>query len=584
MLTKKILSTTVALALTASVAMLAGCPTPTNVPSASDSGSASPSPSDTSSPSGSTSPSATVSATTSASTSVSPTASGSTTASPTASQSATSSSAPSSQTGGTTDIKERATFNGNIYDTDGSVLDGVTVSAKSIDAGVTWVGEAQQTANGSYVFQNAPVGVRIQIDAGKPGYASRSQTVVLKSNLTGAPGANVYDFGGTATNAAQYALQDEPEIVTVKVNAKEATTPGGIGKYIAGLPIGENLSYRPDGGTSVGISGIDNSKLDVELTFSEAMDTQSVQDALKVMSMMNDNSIFPVGVNKEFTLDSTIQANPFTWSNDNKTVLFSAGRPLLANDSGTEARYKLTFGSKFKDAGGKEAKSSTERLAGASGVALADQQQSTGSASQFVNGQSITPGGFIKYSTSTRSDYLTFSLKNDDVDPKLETIQGRDNLDGTDRVNLNFTKPLEVLIRKSPAISSTTGSSGFSTDANGVITITSAPLDSAGNSLHIGTITKAPTNASSDGQFNVNGSDATTGTFANRTGTFELINGSKSLLLKFPVDTFVAGQKVRVAINSDFADPAGNTISTNNSNTSGGITQDDHIKVSTVTF
>jgi Ca-activated chloride channel family protein len=105
----------------------------------------------------------------------------------------TSSSNPVGQTGGTSDIKERATFNGKIYDANGKVVEGAIVTAKSVDLNVSWVGEPQTTTNGAYVFRNAPIGARVEITVTLNG-VTQTRTEVLKSNLQGDPRSNVFDF------------------------------------------------------------------------------------------------------------------------------------------------------------------------------------------------------------------------------------------------------------------------------------------------------------------------------------------------------------------------------------------------------
>jgi Ca-activated chloride channel family protein len=105
------------------------------------------------------------------------------------------STSPVDTTGTTTDIKEKATFNGTIYDSAGNVVNGAKVTATSMDPAVTWNGEDQITGNGSYVFRNAPVGVRLLISVTVDG-VTKSQTQVLKSNLTGDPSANQFNFDG----------------------------------------------------------------------------------------------------------------------------------------------------------------------------------------------------------------------------------------------------------------------------------------------------------------------------------------------------------------------------------------------------
>jgi Ca-activated chloride channel family protein len=106
----------------------------------------------------------------------------------------TSSSNPAGQTGGTSDIKERATLNGRVFGPGGTMLEGVKIKAKSTDPMISWVAEEQQTINGTYVIRNVPVGSRIEITA-TDGKDTKIRTEVLKSNLQGDPYANVFNFG-----------------------------------------------------------------------------------------------------------------------------------------------------------------------------------------------------------------------------------------------------------------------------------------------------------------------------------------------------------------------------------------------------
>lgn len=115
--------------------------------------------------------------------------------------SATQTTSPSGYTGTTSDIKERATFNGRAFDKNGNPLEGAIVTAKSVDVGVSWVGEATQTSGGAYVFRNAPVGARIEVTITKDGF-SKTRSEVLKSNLNVDPTANTFDFGFNGTTGS----------------------------------------------------------------------------------------------------------------------------------------------------------------------------------------------------------------------------------------------------------------------------------------------------------------------------------------------------------------------------------------------
>ncbi|MEK7432739.1 MAG: hypothetical protein AABZ74_06385 [Cyanobacteriota bacterium] len=93
------------------------------------------------------------------------------------------------------DVSEKSIFRGQIFDNYGISVDNAIVNAKSISPFVSWVGEPQKTQGGSYVFRNAPVGVKIEIIVRKDGLTTRVRTEVLKSSISGNPKANVFDFG-----------------------------------------------------------------------------------------------------------------------------------------------------------------------------------------------------------------------------------------------------------------------------------------------------------------------------------------------------------------------------------------------------
>lgn len=120
------------------------------------------------------------------------------------------------------------TLKGVVENDEGVPLDGATVrvTASSFDQTVT-------TALGTYVLNNPPVGFTVQITVTKSGYTTRTMTKVIAS------GTNQADFTG-----GQYAISDKPEIV----------------------------GYSSVGGGSGGM----------ELTFSEPVKTDSVENGFRM--------------------------------------------------------------------------------------------------------------------------------------------------------------------------------------------------------------------------------------------------------------------------------------------------------------
>jgi hypothetical protein len=444
MLTRKILSSTAAIAMTASIALLAGCPTPGGTPTPTDESVA---PSATATPAATATPVATATATPVATATA---VVSNQSASPTP-QTPTGSSNPVGQTGGTSDIKERATFNGKVYDPNGIVVEGASVNAKSVDANVSWVGESQISTNGAFVFRNAPVGARVEITVTKDGWTTRVRTEVLKSNLQGDPTANVFDFGGLGANgndqtSSFYAIQDEPEITSLKINGQQATNSGGFpinaggadcagGAAVAGANNGRfgiaNLipcdddelkaSIRNGQPLAVSLSGVANDRLDVEMVFSEPVDRESVQNNFKVLSQAFDVRQDGSG----FEIDENLSSLTFTWAADDKSVLVKTNKPILTTTTTPEARYLLKWTNPFKD--------KTEKNA------------------LKVGQGNISPTGHFRYNPGTNNDFNVFGVKIDDEDPRMLSIQALDGGSANDVLRLTFNEPLEVVNQSSIA-------------------------------------------------------------------------------------------------------------------------------------
>ena len=407
MLTKTLLSRTVALAMTASLTVLAGCPTPTTNPSASVD------------PSAAASVAPSVAPTTAASVapSVAPTtATSSATTAPTAAATATITTNPSGDFGTTKDVSERATFNGKVYDPNGVPVDGATVNAKSVDAGVNWTGESQVTVGGAYVFRNAPVGARIAITETKEGWTTRSRSEVLKSNLQGDPTANVFDF------STIYAIQDEPEVTMLKINGRQVNGSSNGDVFTSAANAPKNSKPTPgqlDNGaqiTNVGnvasLTGVNSNTLEVEMTFSEPVKVDDVRNYFRVTSQSGfDNR------STSFSVDANYSGVEFVVSADEKTITFKTSKAILANKGGDEARYLVDFSQAFRD---KTDKAAIDRR-------------------------------YFRFSPSQINDFSVFSVKNDEEAPKLLGIVARDGGSANDTIELRYSEPMELINQSSYA-------------------------------------------------------------------------------------------------------------------------------------
>jgi hypothetical protein len=534
MLTKKLASLGLTMAMTASLSLLAGCPAPTTTePSASASASVAPSadasasvaPSASIAPSSSVAPSASVAP----SGSVAPSSSGSASAPAT-----TSSTTPTETTGTTSDIKEKATFNGTIYDTNDVPVDGAKVVATSIDPSVTWKGEDQITAGGSYVFRNAPVGVRVLITVSKDGWTTRTQTQVLKSNLTGNPDANKFDF------ADKDAIQDEPEVISLKINDKAVTGPGT-----------RLEDEAPDSNDSANLTAVDSSNLKFEFGFSEAVDKEDFENAIAVYSKVFERED---AVSSPFTtnIDSGLNDITFDWASDRKSVTVKTNKPVLSEKTGDEARYNLFLpNNALTDDTGKNAFTHNE-----------DNSQ-----------------GVMRFASKTTSDNVVFSVKNDVDGPMLLGVTAKSGGGSDDTVELRFSEPLEVAGFTSPTANlNISGGTGFAQD------YVSADGYSAGLLL---------LGSSGDDVFGLAQvqEDGTSGVFdiVSNLGNYDLtkvkVEGSK-VMIELESGSLMTGKKLVVSVGRapkvngisfgsgsfvQLQDPAGNDVEAGNTSTSAKI-------------
>lgn len=429
MLKKRIISSSVAMALTASVAMLSGCPTNGGTPV----------------PSGSTSPSATTSPSETASASVEPTSTASTSPSSSGSASANPSATPSnvtptSATGTTPDIEKKATVDGKVLDKKGFAVDGATVTLSLLDPGVKFADGSTslstKTAQGSYVFRDVPTGTRIELKASKEGWTTQTRVESVKSNLEGNTGINKFNFGTEGGAKGIYALQDEPQIETVKVNGTTLDKFGSSYVLVASLtnppnPPNPDLVHsgpftsdadltngntydngpvRPKNDATGALTNL-KPELTFDLMFTEPVKQTSVQNAFRVYSEPTQNARVPV------SFELTESAFDWTWSSDGKSVTLKSKKSLLQENSGNQMRYRVTFNQAFED----------------------------------TQGVSAEAGSYMKFGTSTENNYFTVALENDTTDPKLLRAEYNDT-GVVDQVTLTFSEPFDVFGRRVPEV------------------------------------------------------------------------------------------------------------------------------------
>ncbi|MEK7432738.1 MAG: hypothetical protein AABZ74_06380 [Cyanobacteriota bacterium] len=243
--------------------------------------------------------------------------------------------------GTTSDIKENVTFDGIVFDTSGKPVDDATVTARSAEPSVYWIGEPQKTQFGTYVFRNAPTCAKIEITAKKDGWTTRTRIEMLKSNLVGDPKANIFDFGfgngkGESDPNNLYSIQDEPEVSSLKINGVSATD-SDVSSTINSVP------RTPDGLTP-NITGVLSDSLKIEMVFSEPVRRDDVENYFRITSQSNFDT-----QKEAFIIDRIDNNLIFAWAADDSSVTIKTSKPLLANKTGNEAKYLIDFKKTFRD-------------------------------------------------------------------------------------------------------------------------------------------------------------------------------------------------------------------------------------------
>lgn len=301
----------------------------------------------------------------------------------------------------TLDTIEKTIFNGKVYDISGNPVDDAIITATSLESSVVWT-ESQKTVGGSYVFKSAPVGVKIEIRVTKNGWSSRTRTEILKSNVNGEPALNVFEFGkgfyGTDEKNL-YAIQDEPEIVFMGINGKQATNSDADSTI--------NLSPRtPDSVLTPNLTNINPNFLAIELKFSEAVNKADIENYFRIISTNNFNN-----KKSAFSIDKNLPSISFNWTKDDKSVTILNSKAILSNYTGNEAKYLIDFTNPFRD----------------------------------KNGKLSLKGKTFRFSENKTNDFHVFSVKNQDEIINITSIKAIDGVSSNDKIKIQFSTNMDVI-------------------------------------------------------------------------------------------------------------------------------------------
>jgi hypothetical protein len=153
---------------------------------------------------------------------------------------------------------------GKVYDIYNNPIEGVTVEAISIDEEFKWKAKTQiSNKDGYFEIGVSPVGVRIIATVKKEGWTTRSLSQVFSFNLERPEEYSFFKF-------EEYnAMQDEPQITSIKINNRNFTGSGKRLEY-------DEVPY-PDITPNI---ILDNNKINLEINFSEPISKNDFEDNL----------------------------------------------------------------------------------------------------------------------------------------------------------------------------------------------------------------------------------------------------------------------------------------------------------------
>jgi hypothetical protein len=381
-----------------------------------------------------------------------PSASAGGTANPTPSPSATtgqtgSTAAPTPNQGGAVNPK-LVVLSGTVYDEAGATVDNATVNVKSLDTGNPYTAKVT-TAEGSYVVNNVPEGVNVEISVTKDGYTTRRQVGVFQA---AASQKNEVNFGSTLTvttdKGSAYFISKYPEVastepaynasnvdnasLTYKLKLSEALDDTNRRRFEEAIRVmPANTLANPGGGVPVDFTDLNDQTTDYDITTITGGGTSG-------------NATAPYWIKKGslFLNESATRAN-VTWSADNTEATLTFNAPLATNRTDV-AKYQVGLAA---PAGGDRIVDKDNNQLGTDKANSLSAYPPAGDLirNAFVpNSLSISgnPANGAARWAATHKSVSIFSVKQDNIDPNLVSVTYTKNLGADSRFELTFDKPI----------------------------------------------------------------------------------------------------------------------------------------------
>ncbi len=382
-----------------------------------------------------------------------PTVSGSPTAAPIASPSAGPIGQPSGQPGGqptaapsgapasaTPNAGDPVTakpvvVSGMVYDEKGAAVEGALVTIRSLNTAAKYEATATTSA-GSWVVNNVPEGVNVEVVATKAGWTSRKRVGSFQAN---ASERNTVNFGGSSNTldaGAAFFISNLPEVeATEPVNKAEEQDPTTLTyKLKLSEPLSETGRKRFEDAIRVFPA---NAAASPNLA---AADLEDAADTGVIAVEASYDYVIKQGTT--FLGDSTTSAT-VTWNEAKTEATLAFKAPLIANES-TAAKYQV--GLVASTASSPEIEDLQGEQLGTSDAGSLSAYPAAGNLIRNVFKEidlalEAAPASAADRWNATHDSVATFKTKKDVTVPKLEGV-AMSTVNGDSRIELTFSEPM----------------------------------------------------------------------------------------------------------------------------------------------
>lgn len=337
------------------------------------------------------------------------------------------------------DPNRRVILSGKVYDQGGATVNGALVTVKSLDASVPYTATAT-TVGGSWVVNNVPEGVNVEVVATKNGWTTRRRVQSFQSTSNE---MRRMDFGaasGQANPGAAYFLSDTPEVTSTEPATKAiGQDPNQLTyKLVLSEALAESSRKRFEDAIRVFPA---NEAASPDGIAGNHVDLENVADSPAI----NVDGTYHYAIKKgTIFLEDTQTAAKVAWNAAGTEATLTFAAPIIAGKS-AEAKYQVGL---VRGAG------SEPKIEDLQGKQLGTDEAGSRKAYPAAAGELIrnvfreadlalegSPTTADQRWNATHDSVATFKVKKDAEAPKLLGIEVNDI--GNDlRLELAFSKPM----------------------------------------------------------------------------------------------------------------------------------------------